>query len=515
VLPLLVPVLLAATEVSVTVAPGSECVTQAGLTARLQRAGLTVLPRSERFGVTVSWEGSTVHVRGLRRGASLERDIATSRADCAGLERVIVALIQSWSQSIPKAMGSSREDAGVIANDSAPSTPASNVMGAVPTTSNPGATTASSLTGAERPLRTNVGGGADGASSKSGKAGGSNVDSEEGSIVGSSVGSSTTSVTGGGASVDAGERAITPSSPGSSPEPAATTGSSVGAGRTEKTGPSLIVGSMAPVEPRDAGALVVSGTDRAARPNTGDERRASERRAESAASASSTARGTLALTSGELGASADGGSSVRVAPTAALDVDPSADGGLVGSNPASIATTGSAGSMPRGPTLELAVLGGAALGPTASTAGVGQASAVLSFSRFGAMIDVGLESARAGALSVESTSQWASLSGVIQFEPASRLRLRAGLGLRGFRLTASAPAGVLDARSDVVLSWGGLALGEVAFRVVGPLWAQLSVFGFARWRAEAFRVEGFGRVLELAPLGGGALVGLSIRGVGE
>ena len=131
------------------------------------------------------------------------------------------------------------------------------------------------------------------------------------------------------------------------------------------------------------------------------------------------------------------------------------------------------------------------------------------------MVDVGLESARTGTSSVESTSQWASAAAVLQFEPLARLRLRTTLGLRGFRFFASAPTGVVEARSAVVLSFGGVVTAEVAFRIVGPLWAQLSGFGFLRRVAERFVVSGLGTVLELAPWGAGALLGLSIRGVGE
>jgi len=218
----------------------------------------------------------------------------------------------------------------------------------------------------------------------------------------------------------------------------------------------------------------------------------------------------------EAGASSDGGTPA----VTELELGATADGKVGAPNPdgeapSSVGATASTASTPQGPTLDLSVLGGGALGPTSSLAGVGQASAVLMFSRFGAMIDLGLESARVGTLSVESTSQWASLSGVIQFEPTTRLRLRAGLGLRGFRFTGSAPTGVQDARSGVSLSWGAVASGEAALRIVGPLWAQLGVFGFARWKPEHFKVDGLGTVLELTPFGAGALLGLSIRGVGE
>lgn len=165
--------------------------------------------------------------------------------------------------------------------------------------------------------------------------------------------------------------------------------------------------------------------------------------------------------------------------------------------------------------LDLAVAGGGALGPTPSLTGVGQASAVLVFSRFGAMVDVGLETARTGASSVDSASQWASLSGAVQFEPTARFRWGAAVGMRGFRFTASAPTGVLDATSAVVLSWGGVVSGHVALRLAGPLWAQLGGFVFLRRGPERFNVTNLGTVLELAPVGGGLLLGLSFRGVGE
>lgn len=137
--------------------------------------------------------------------------------------------------------------------------------------------------------------------------------------------------------------------------------------------------------------------------------------------------------------------------------------------------------------------------------------------RFGVAADLGLESQRSGRVDpalVVSDSQWLSLRGVVQFEPTPRLLLRASVGLRGFRLTATS-SGVLEAGTQTVLSFGGVAGGEVAFRLVGRLFMQLSLLGSLRFRTDRFVVEGLGPVLALNPGAVGLFGGLSWRGVGE
>ncbi len=109
---------------------------------------------------------------------------------------------------------------------------------------------------------------------------------------------------------------------------------------------------------------------------------------------------------------------------------------------------------------------------------------------------------------------WASLSGFLHGAPLERLRLRVGAGLRGWRFAASS-AGVLDAQSTQVFSFGGAVWADGSFRVVGPLSLQAALVGAARWRPERFLVTNLGPVLELSPFSATALIGVSIRGLGE
>ncbi|MER2559278.1 MAG: hypothetical protein ABTQ32_01080, partial [Myxococcaceae bacterium] len=110
-LTMLLPLALAATDISVEVAAGVECVGQQGVVARLERAGVSVVRSSTRLHVTITGTGALIRVRGVRAGTPLERDITVSAGDCGAVERVISALIQSWSQAIPRASeATSRRD---------------------------------------------------------------------------------------------------------------------------------------------------------------------------------------------------------------------------------------------------------------------------------------------------------------------------------------------------------------------------------------------------------------------
>ncbi|MBL8912462.1 MAG: hypothetical protein JNM17_17350, partial [Archangium sp.] len=179
-----------------------------------------------------------------------------------------------------------------------------------------------------------------------------------------------------------------------------------------------------------------------------------------------------------------------------------------GTTDALLSTAGSSSTS-----FEIAALGGTALGPTASFTGRGQASVALAFTRFGVSLDVGLESARTrtvAPVTVTSTSQWASLNGLIHFRPLDRLRLSLSLGVRLWRIAAETTGA--DANATTALaSFGGVAATTATIRLIGPLSAQLSLYASSRWRAERFNVSNLGPVLELLPWEGGLLGGLVLE----
>lgn len=95
---------MGASEVSVAVAPGVVCVEQSRLVWRLTSAGLHVVDgTSQRLAVTIRLEQQQVMVRATREGASFERAVPAQPDACEAIERVVTALITSWSRQLPSA----------------------------------------------------------------------------------------------------------------------------------------------------------------------------------------------------------------------------------------------------------------------------------------------------------------------------------------------------------------------------------------------------------------------------
>ena len=101
-LALLVIALLGAGEVSLSVAPNVACVEQSRLVSRLEAAGLRVTSvPSRRLAVSVRRDRDQVLVRATRQGLPFERALPAQAEDCEAVERVLAALIASWSQQLP------------------------------------------------------------------------------------------------------------------------------------------------------------------------------------------------------------------------------------------------------------------------------------------------------------------------------------------------------------------------------------------------------------------------------
>lgn len=575
----LVITLLAAADVSVAVAPGTACVSREGLAARLERAGLVVsAERSSSLHVELTREGSFIVVRGVRRGTLLERKVAAGVDECAAVERVIAALIHSWAQAVPtmrEPVARGASDGGPTAdaegrlatvNSSAEidrAASAAAIALARRTTSGlalsdggPGVVgRAGALTGEAATFD-----GTDGLSSLSSSR------SAGAAVLARSDGGSRIS----GAAPDS--AAITPSPRGRLDGLSASVafapvdaGSEIGAGVAAAKKGGLEVGVASAALGADAGGPIASnttpldaGVQSASTATNPDSSSASlGAGVQSASTATNTDSNSGPLDAGvrtastasntafvapndgvlntKLARAIDAGAATTLG-AASTDEAPSASGP---SRAGSVTSTSGGTTIsltplvvvrsPGGPdagveassanrlALDLSLLGGGAIGPTSAVTGAGQLGASLSFSRFGAALDLGLESQRTGTVepaSVDTSAQWASLSGFLHGAPLERLRLRVGAGLRGWRFAASS-AGVLDAQSTQVFSFGGAVWADGSFRVVGPLSLQAALVGAARWRPERFLVTNLGPVLELSPFSATALIGVSIRGLGE
>jgi hypothetical protein len=78
------------------------CVEQRRLVSQLEAGGLRVVHgMSERLAVTIRLEHEQVMVRATRKGTPFERAVPAQPDACAGVERVVAALISSWSLQLP------------------------------------------------------------------------------------------------------------------------------------------------------------------------------------------------------------------------------------------------------------------------------------------------------------------------------------------------------------------------------------------------------------------------------
>ncbi len=471
-------VLLAAADVSVSlaVAPGTACVSREGLGARLERAGLVVMPeRSSTLHVELTREGSFIRVRGVRRGTPLERKVAAGVDECAAVERVIAALIHSWAQAVP-----SMKPETIARGASDGGTPP--ISSAIEETSR--STSGERAGGAAVRATTDLG-------SASFDGGFLAATSRE--SMPSMASTLARGVLDAGLHKD-GASAALPRAGDDAGLAAAVTDGANDAGNAGASNVSIALGRVI----IDAGTTGQASASIAPGATT-------DRLLEAAGSEPSSATRTSTDRRSEPPGALTSGTSISLTPAVAVRAArATGDAGVETSSADRLA-------------LDLSLLGGGAIGPTSSVTGAGQLAAALSLSRFGGALDLGLESQRTGTVmpaSVETTAQWASLSGFIQGAPLERLRLRFGAGVRGWRFAASS-SGVLDAQTTQVFSFGGVVWADASFRLVGPLSVQASLVGAARWRPQHFLVTGLGAVLELGPYSALALIGVSIRGLGE
>ena len=171
------------------------------------------------------------------------------------------------------------------------------------------------------------------------------------------------------------------------------------------------------------------------------------------------------------------------------------------------------GSVEAGWRVGVGLLGGVASGATSQLLASGQLVADVVRGWLGVAVDVGLSSATSDAREegrASSSWQWASLSARVAVPVRERLLLEVQVGVRGYRVVASA-TGFAQVDPEQQL-WAVGAVGSVgaSLRLVGPFGLTLRLSGNTR-RSETFFVANLGPVLQTGPLEGSALLGIVAR----
>ena len=173
-----------------------------------------------------------------------------------------------------------------------------------------------------------------------------------------------------------------------------------------------------------------------------------------------------------------------------------------------------AGEPARGPLrVEAALLGGLSAGATRDPSASGSVLAGLSYGRWGALLDLGLDGERTAlveAVRAAVALQWLSVSLRVHFEPISSLTLDLALGVRGWRIAARA-TGVDVATDQTQLAAGPVLSAGLSWRLFGPLFVHLRPFIALRTQSFSFNVEPLGRVLLLEAWSSGATLGALLR----
>lgn len=450
----------------VEVAPGTPCVSREGLVQRLEAAG-TRLPVGASLTLAASGPEALL-ARYVVKGVTLERRVPAPPKDCDAVLRVVTALVQAWVTT--PARTSPGRDAGPSASASDDARGDGGEAGASPDGGAPQASERSSPTpDAGRPASADAG------------------------------------VSTGRASPDAGLRALSPvREPGTDPGAAPTVGSSSPNG----------------VESDGGTARAMDSTSRkSAETGAPSAKLPSPPTADTAARSTNAVRGDARLAQ-----AGDGGATSATGDGGGVDVALGGDGGVSSSDAPNLAATSNAApdaggtlaerepSSPRW-TFGAGLFGGVASGATAQVLPTGLFTFDITRGLFGAALDVGLSretSAERSPGTVASSWQWLSVSARLAIPLLERLLVEVQLGVRVYRVTARASGFEVVSPEQVLLSVGAVGSVGVSFRVVGPVGVSLRLVGNTR-RAESFRVDGLGPVLETGPFEGSALAGLVAR----
>jgi hypothetical protein len=462
----------------VNVAPGTPCVSREALVQRLEAVGAR-LPAGAALSV-VSAGPEALLARYVVKGVTLERRVPAPAQDCDAVLRVVTALVQAWVTTPPRT--SPGRDAGPSASASDDARGDGGEAGASPDGGAPQASERSSPTpDAGRPAIADAG------------------------------------VSTGRASPDAGLRALSPvREPGTDPGAAPTVGSSSPNGVESDGGTARTVGSTSRTS-----AETGAPSAKLPRGDAGTAEGPSPPTADTAARSTNAVRGDGRVA---LPAVGDGGVASSTGDGGEVEVAVRGDGGVSSSDAPNLAATSNAApdaggtlaerepSSPRW-TFGAGLFGGVASGATAQVLPTGLFTLDVTRGLFGAALDVGLSretSAERSPGTVASSWQWLSVSARLAIPLLERLLVEVQLGVRGYRVTARASGFEVVSPEQVLLSVGAVGSVGVSFRVVGPVGVSLRLVGNTR-RAESFRVDGLGPVLETGPFEGSALAGLVAR----
>ncbi|MDP3235576.1 MAG: hypothetical protein Q8N26_22520 [Myxococcales bacterium] len=495
---MLLAVVVSVLGASVEVAVDAPCV-EAAFSGRLANAGVVLPPDT-----TVSLRrarGDVLEVTLKPRGAApMRREVPAAARDCAGVERVVVALVKAWLAS-PVMVARAGRDGGALVDGGAVVRVDGGAMSALVDAGSlrvagsgvdaevDGGPVTPALSSAMTVVRSGVDGGPVTLSpgDVSATAVRSAVDGGPATLSPGDVSGAATAVR---SAVDAGPVAQSPGDVsgaarmGVDAGPVTSSpGDVAGAARSGVDGATVVRdATTTPGARPDGGFVTPSRVDGAA----DDTRRASVREMPDAGS-------------------------VEGAPASSLDPEVTrltslADGGAV-------AATADAGTDAPLWSFGVGLLGGIASGTTTDIVPQGLLSVDVSRGWFGAALDVGLSgdvSRQVPPGAVSSSWQWLSLSARAVWEPLRRVWLDAQVGVRAHRIVAVATGYAETKPEQQLLSLGAVGSVGASVRIVGPVGLTVRASGVVK-PPERFTIDNLGAVLDLGTLEGGVHAGVVVR----
>ena len=462
---ILLAVVVSVLGASVEVAVDAPCV-EAAFSGRLANAGV-VLPPDTTLSLRRAPRDVLEVTLKPKGAAPMRREVPAAARDCAGVERVVVALVKAWLAS-PVMVARAGRDGGARVDGGAVLRVDGGAMSAL--------VDAGSL-----------------------RVAGSGVDAEvDGGPVTVARGEVSGAATAVRSAVDTGPVTLPP-------------GDVAGAARSGVEGATVIpgggVGSAAtPARSGVDGATVL--------PSRGDVRDATTTpvaaRSDGGSVTPSRVEGAVDDSRrASVRAMPDAGS-VEGAPASSLDPEVTrrtslADGGA--------AATADAGSDAPLWSFGVGLLGGIASGTTTDIVPQGLLSVDVSRGWFGVALDVGLSgdvSRQVPPGAVSSSWQWLSLSARAVWEPLRRVSLDAQVGVRAHRIVAVATGYAETKPEQQLLSLGAVGSVGASVRIVGPVGLTVRASGVVK-PPERFTIDNLGAVLDLGSLEGGVHAGVVVR----
>lgn len=472
---------LAAGEVVVQVEPGTPCLEVRKVEAQLVAQGLRV-QEGAALKVTARGAGSTVVLEGVRGDDRFVRSVPAPVGQCAAVERVVVSIIVSWARplrlAVPGRVAGALVDAG--SGDA---------------------------------------GGSDGGRATS--ADGSELRGAAGSqVIDAGVVASTASMSRASVGREVADAGADSSVPRVEAGRSRDTDKSTARVRTGDAGSGAQIADSATARTRivDAGADSATDRERAGSQSAGAAGPRDEKGRTTGASADAGADN--ATNRERAGSQSAGAAGPRDETDRMAVVSQSTDAGAAETSPLTTDASTGGGDTPvaRTWTLDVALLGGATIGPTTDLAPIGTLRAGLSIHRWGVVLDGAFEGERSRRVdpgTAYASRQWLGLSGRVTFAPLDTLNLDLTLGVRGFRVVVGG-RGFVDATEDVKLDLGGALTGGARVTLFGPLALEARAHAALRGNANALKLvdQTTGEqttVLTISPWDVGLSLGLCAR----